>query len=71
MRARLAAGGGVLGALAGQQGMFSLLPLARPRIDRLREVHGIYMAGSGRINVAGLTEDTVPAFLKAGQAEMG
>ncbi|OCP07503.1 MULTISPECIES: tyrosine aminotransferase [unclassified Ensifer] len=43
-----------LGAVAGQEGMFSLLPLAEADVMRLRNEHGIYMPGSGRINIAGL-----------------
>ncbi|MNL47877.1 Aromatic-amino-acid aminotransferase [compost metagenome] len=43
-----------LGAIAGQEGMFSLLPLAEADVMRLRNEHGIYMPGSGRINIAGL-----------------
>lgn len=37
-------------------GMFALLPLHRTGIDALRREHGIYMPGSGRINVAGLPD---------------
>ncbi|UJF23909.1 aspartate/tyrosine/aromatic aminotransferase [Suttonella sp. R2A3] len=37
-----------------QQGMFSLLPLGEKRVVELREQHGIYMVGAGRINLAGL-----------------
>jgi aromatic-amino-acid transaminase len=31
----------------------------------LREEHGIYMAGSGRINIAGLTTGNIDKFLAA------
>lgn len=37
-----------------QRGMFSLLPLGKARTDILREQHGIYAVGGGRINLAGL-----------------
>lgn len=40
--------------LAEQRGMFSFTGLSRQQVDRLRDEHGIYMVGSGRINVAGL-----------------
>jgi aromatic-amino-acid transaminase len=45
--------------------MFAMLPLDKAQIDRLRADHGIYMAGSGRINVAGLTTDNLPKFVAA------
>jgi aromatic-amino-acid transaminase len=48
-----------------QHGMFAMLPLAKEQIQALREDHGIYMAGSGRINVAGLTVGNMPKFVAA------
>jgi aromatic-amino-acid transaminase len=54
-----------LAPFARQQGMFAMLPLDKAQIDRLRADHGIYMAGSGRINVAGLTTDNLPKFVAA------
>lgn len=39
-----------------QCGMFSLLPLTREQVVRLRQEFAIYMVGSGRINLAGLNE---------------
>ncbi len=42
--------------IAEQHGMFSRLPLSTAQVDQLREEHGIYMVGDGRINVAGLPE---------------
>ena len=51
--------------LARQQGMFAMLPLDKAQIERLRADHGIYMAGSGRINIAGLTMDNLPKFVAA------
>jgi len=47
------------------QGMFAMLPLSKEQIDRLRSDHGVYMAGSGRINVAGLTMGNLPKFIAA------
>jgi len=44
-------------AIAHQKGMFSLLPLSEQQILALRERHGIYLVGGGRINVAGLPDD--------------
>jgi aromatic-amino-acid transaminase len=48
-----------------QHGMFAMLPLSKEQIQALREDHGIYMAGSGRINVAGLTMGNLPKFVAA------
>jgi aromatic-amino-acid transaminase len=48
-----------------QHGMFAMLPLSKDQIQALREDHGIYMAGSGRINVAGLTMGNLPKFVAA------
>ena len=50
---------------ARQHGMFAMLPLDKEQIQALRDHHGIYMAGSGRINVAGLTTGNLPKFVDA------
>lgn len=49
--------------LAEQNGMFAILPLTKDQILTLRNDHGIYMAGSGRINIAGLTMDNIGKFV--------
>lgn len=54
-----------LAALAGQNGLFAMLPLGKAQIAKLREDHGIYMAGSGRINVAGLHAGNTEKFIAA------
>nr|WP_269450821.1 aromatic amino acid transaminase [Stenotrophomonas sp. MMGLT7] len=51
-----------LSPLARQRGLFALLPLPAAAIERLRIDHGVYMAGSGRINVAGLSMGAVARF---------
>jgi aromatic-amino-acid transaminase len=51
--------------LALGQGMFAMLPLSKEQIERLRSEHGVYMAGSGRINIAGLTMGSLPKFVAA------
>ena len=51
--------------LATQNGMFSMLPLSKEQIMALRNDHGIYMAGSGRINIAGLTKGNIAKFIEA------
>ncbi len=47
------------------RGMFATLPLSKEQIERLRSDHGVYMAGSGRINIAGLTMGSLPKFVAA------
>lgn len=54
-----------LGSLASQSGMFSSLQVSRQCVVQLREEHGIYMADSGRINIAGLSIDRVGDFAHA------
>ncbi len=56
-------GGIDLTPVGAQNGLFSVLPLTPAQILALRERHGIYMAGSGRINVAGLTAANTAKFL--------
>ena len=70
VRARLAAAdneapGLGLAALADQNGLFAMLPLSKEQIASLREDHAIYMAGSGRINVAGLHGGNTEKFIAA------
>lgn len=45
--------------LADQKGMFSRVAATPAQIDALREVHGIYVVGDGRMNIAGLAEADV------------
>jgi len=54
-----------LAPFARGHGMFATLPLSKEQIQALRDDHGIYMAGSGRINVAGLTMGNLPKFVGA------
>ena len=51
--------------LSRQNGLFSVLPLSKEQIAALRADHGVYMAGSGRINVAGLTTANIDQFVRA------
>ena len=46
-----------------QNGLFSVLPLSPEQILKLRQDHGIYLAGSGRINIAGLTMGNIDKFI--------
>lgn len=67
VRARLAEAGSAgaidLTPLGHQNGLFSVLPLSGEQILTLREKHGIYMAGSGRVNIAGLTVGNIDKFI--------
>lgn len=54
-----------MGFVAAQKGMFSTLPLTEAQIAALREDHGVYAVGGGRVNMAGLTEDTLPQVARA------
>ncbi len=69
VRAKLAesgtAGSVDLTPLGRQKGMFAMLPVSKEQVQQLREDHGVYMAGSGRINVAGLTMGNIDAFVAA------
>ncbi len=47
------------------RGMFSRLGLTEAQVNVLREVHGIYMVGDSRINIAGLNARTVPILAAA------
>ena len=48
-----------------QNGLFSIVPLSGEQILAIREKHGVYMAGSGRINIAGLTTGNIDVFIAA------
>lgn len=68
VRAELAEVGADLPALsfiAGQKGIFSLLPINETTVGRLSSEHGVYMAQSGRINVAGFKDGDPKRFVEA------
>jgi aspartate/tyrosine/aromatic aminotransferase len=48
-----------------QRGMFSFSGLAKEQVEMLREKHAIYIVGSGRINVAGLTPSNIDYVTEA------
>jgi len=54
-----------MGFVAAQQGMFSTLPLTDAQVVRLRDDYGVYAVGGGRVNMAGLTEDSIPQVARA------
>ncbi len=65
-RARLAALNPRLASVVRQRGMFSQIQIAPEAVARLKDEHGIYMVGSGRINVAGFKDDgEIERFAKA------
>ena len=70
LRARLAAYDERLAFIDEQNGMFSMLPLTPEAVVELRASHGIYMANSGRFNVAGLSDDNVDYFAAAVVAKL-
>ncbi len=47
------------GAIVGQKGMFSLLPVTPEQAERLRSEHSVYLLNSGRINIAGARLENV------------
>jgi len=47
------------GFLTQQKGMFSFTGLSAQQATELREKHSVYIVGSGRINVAGITDENV------------
>jgi aromatic-amino-acid transaminase len=70
LRARIAAYDERLAYIGEQNGMFSMLPITPDQVLALREKDGIYMAGSGRFNVVGLSDDNVDRFAAAVVREM-
>ena len=69
VRAQLAAagrtGGVDLAPLGKQNGLFSIIPFTPEQVQAMRDKHGIYFAGSGRINIAGLTSANIDQFIAA------
>lgn len=51
--------------LLSQRGMFSFSGLSPMQVDWLKKERGIYIVGSGRINVAGITPDNMPRLALA------
>ena len=65
VRAKIAAADPRLFFIGRQYGMFSMLPLSKEQVLKLREVHGIYMADSGRFNVVGMSDEALDRFIAA------
>jgi len=51
--------------IARQRGMFSFSGLAPEHVQRLRQEHSIYLVGSGRMNVAGMTPANMERLCRA------
>jgi len=61
----LAHGAGDFAYIGQQRGMFSFSGLTPQQVDRLRQEHAVYIVGSGRINVAGITTGNVDGLCRA------
>jgi len=65
VRQRIASADPRLAFIGRQYGMFSMLPLSREQVLKLREDHAIYMAESGRFNVVGMGDQEIDRFIAA------
>jgi aspartate/tyrosine/aromatic aminotransferase len=65
VRQRIAAADPRLGFIGRQFGMFSMLPLTKEQVLKLRTDHAIYMADSGRFNVVGMGDGQIDRFTAA------
>lgn len=54
-----------LDPIAGQNGLFSLLPVSPDQVGELQREHAVYMAVNGRANLAGLNARSLPRFAAA------
>jgi aromatic-amino-acid transaminase len=65
VRQRIASADPRLAFIGRQFGMFSMLPLSKEQVLKLRGDHAIYMADSGRFNVVGMGDDQIDRFIAA------
>ena len=65
IRGQIAAADPRLAYIANQFGMFSMLPVSKEQVVKLREQSAIYMADSGRFNVIGMADAAVDRFIRA------
>ena len=54
-----------------QNGMFTMSGLTKEQVAKLRADHAVYIVGSGRVNVAGMTETNMPTLCDAIAAVVG
>ena len=65
VRQRIAAADPRLAFIGRQFGMFSMLPLSKEQVLKLRSEQAIYMAESGRFNVVGMGDGQIDRFIAA------
>jgi aromatic-amino-acid transaminase len=65
VRQRIASADRRLAFIGRQFGMFSMLPLSKEQVLKLREEEAIYMADSGRFNVVGMGDGQIDRFIAA------
>ena len=65
VRQRIASADPRLAFIGRQYGMFSMLPLSKDQVVKLRDDDAIYMADSGRFNVVGMGDDQIDRFIAA------
>jgi aromatic-amino-acid transaminase len=65
VRQRIAAADPRLAFIGRQYGMFSMLPLSKEQVLKLRSEDAIYMADSGRFNVVGMGDGQIDRFIAA------
>ena len=65
VRQRIAAADPRLSFIGRQFGMFSMLPLSKDQVLKLRRDEAIYMADSGRFNVVGMGDNQIDRFITA------
>jgi aromatic-amino-acid transaminase len=65
VRQRIASADPRLSFIGRQFGMFSMLPLSKEQVLKLREDDAIYMADSGRFNVVGMSDSAIDRFVSA------
>jgi aromatic-amino-acid transaminase len=65
VRQRIASADPRLSFIGRQYGMFSMLPVSKKQVLKLREDHAIYMADSGRFNVVGMGDGQIDRFIGA------
>src|SRR5579884_578731 len=65
VRQRIAAADPRLAFIGRQYGMFSMLPLSKEQVLKLRSDEAIYMAESGRFNVVGMGDGQIDRFTTA------
>jgi aromatic-amino-acid transaminase len=65
VRKRIASADPRLAFIGRQFGMFSMLPLSKEQVLKLRTEEAIYMADSGRFNVVGMGDDQIDRFVAA------